>query len=60
MNSGEENGYPLAEDSEDDMVWEEVDVPDVAEPRNIEITLQARPKQKDVDDKYVQFSSPQC
>ncbi|KAF7980649.1 hypothetical protein HWV62_37466 [Athelia sp. TMB] len=51
MNSGEENGYPLAEDSEDDMVWEEVDVPDVAEPRNIEITLQARPKQKDVDDK---------
>lgn len=56
MAFAEDNGSPAATDSEDDMDWEEVDVPEVAERQNIEITLQARPKQKrDKSDKYALF-----
>lgn len=37
----EDNSLLVAEDSDEDIDWEEVDVPET-ESRNIEITLQAR------------------
>ena len=49
MASGDEYSSPAAAGSDEDVDWEEVDVPQPTEQRNIEITLQARPKQKKQD-----------
>ena len=46
MASGDDNSSLVAADSEEDIDWEEVDVPQRPEQQNIEITLQTRPKQK--------------
>jgi xeroderma pigmentosum group C-complementing protein len=48
MASGDDNSSLVAVDSDEDIDWEEVDVPQPTEQQNIEITLQARPKQKQI------------
>ena len=46
MASGDDNSSLV---SDEDIDWEEVDVPQHNEQQNIEITLQTRPKQKKQD-----------
>jgi hypothetical protein len=46
MASDDDNSSLVAADSDEDIDWEEIDVSPSAEQQNIEITLQARPKQK--------------
>ena len=54
MASDDGNSSLVAADSDEDIDWEEIDVSQPAEQQNIEITLQARPKQKqDKSDKSV-------
>lgn len=55
MASVDDNSSLIGSDSEDDIDWEEVDVPqNVQQQQNLEITIQARPRQKqDKTDKCV-------
>jgi xeroderma pigmentosum group C-complementing protein len=53
MRSGDDSSL-VAADSDEDIDWEEIDVSQPTEQPNIEITLQAQPKQKqDKSDKSV-------
>ena len=59
MQSGDDNSSLVAADSDEEIDWEEVDVPQPAAQQNIEITLQTRPKQKqDKSDKSVHPTYP--
>ena len=61
MASDDDNSSLVAADSDEDIDWEEIDVSQPAEQQNIEITLQARPKQKqDKSDKSVHFACLIC